>query len=254
MKRHLFLILVLLCSHQHGLWASDDAIDGLLRRAVEASVQKNYRQSYRLLFQAQQMAEQQNNAEKRFWVLTNMGINQAKQYNYPDALGNFTKAYQIATKELGLRQELSIRNNIAGIYMLEGQTDKALKEYLKIYELLDRLNAAEKDREQPGPELRKHIAKLQKELDSTEEWRDFTTYFEQVNASFLARLRENHPGLTASELRFLSLVCIHLSGKEIAQLLHITPEYCKKRKQQIARKMGLATSGELYGYLVSLQS
>ena len=57
MKRHLFLILVLLCSHQHGLWASDDAIDGLLRRAVEASVQKNYRQSYRLLFQAQQMAE-----------------------------------------------------------------------------------------------------------------------------------------------------------------------------------------------------
>ena len=121
-------------------------------------------------------------------------------------------------------------------------------------ELLDRLTLAEKDREQPGPELRKHIAKLRKELDSTEEWRDFTTYFEQVNASFLARLRENHPGLTASELRFLSLVCIHLSGKEIAQLLHITPEYCKKRKQQIARKMGLATSGELYGYLVSLQS
>ena len=154
MKRHLFLILVLFCIHQHCLWASDDAIDGLLRRAVEASVQKNYRQSYRLLFQAQQMAEQQNNAEKRFWVLTNMGINQAEQYNYADALGNFTKAYQIATKELGLLQELSIRNNIAGIYMLEGQTDKALKEYLKIYELLDRLNAAEKDREQPGPELR----------------------------------------------------------------------------------------------------
>ena len=124
----------------------------------------------------------------------------------------------------------------------------------QLRELLDRLTLAEKDREQPGPELRKHIAKLRKELDSTEEWRDFTTYFEQVNASFLARLRENHPGLTASELRFLSLVCIHLSGKEIAQLLHITPEYCKKRKQQIARKMGLATSGELYGYLVSLQS
>lgn len=124
----------------------------------------------------------------------------------------------------------------------------------QLRELLDRLNTAEKEREQPAPELRKHIAKLQKELDSTEEWRDFTTYFEQVNASFLAQLRENHPGLTASELRFLSLVCIHLSGKEIAQLLHITPEYCKKRKQQIARKMGLATSGELYGYLVSLQS
>lgn len=44
MKRHLFLLLVLLCTHLHSLWASDDAIDGLLRRAVEASVQKNYRQ------------------------------------------------------------------------------------------------------------------------------------------------------------------------------------------------------------------
>ena len=137
--------------------------------------------------------------------------------------------------------------------MLEGQTDKALKEYLKIYELLDRLNAAEKDREQPGPELRKHIAKMQKGLDSTEEWRDFTTYFEQVNVSFLMRLIEAHPTLTSNELRYLSLVSINLTSKEIARLLNITPEYCKKKKQMISRKMGLDNPHNLYAYLMQMQ-
>lgn len=130
----------------------------------------------------------------------------------------------------------------------------AANKFDQLRELLSQLQQIDKPTENPQQTLNQHIRKLQKELDSSEEWRDFTTYFEQVNVSFLVRLFEAHPTLTASELRFLSLVCINLSSKEIAQLLHITPEYCKKRKQQIARKMGLATSAELYGYLVSLQS
>ncbi len=134
------------------------------------------------------------------------------------------------------------------------KTLMAANKFDQLRELLSQLQQIDNPTETPQQALNQHIRKLQKELDSSEEWRDFTTYFEQVNVSFLVRLFEAHPTLTASELRFLSLVCINLSSKEIAQLLHITPEYCKKRKQQIARKMGLATSAELYGYLVSLQS
>lgn len=81
------------------------------------------------------------------------------------------------------------------------------------------------------------------------EWKDFTTYFEQTNGQFLQQLKHLHPTLTANELRYLSLVYINLSSKEIALLLNITPEYCKKKKQQVARKMGLTDPRTLYAYL-----
>lgn len=130
----------------------------------------------------------------------------------------------------------------------------AANKFDQLRELLSQLQQIDNPAEKPQQAFNQRIRKLQKELDLSEEWRDFTTYFEQVNVSFLVRLVDAHPALTASELRYLSLVCINLSNKEIAQLLHITPEYSKKRKQQIARKMGLASPSELYGYLVSLQS
>ncbi len=103
-----------------------------------------------------------------------------------------------------------------------------------------------------NPALRRSIAALHHQLDSSVEWRDFTTYFEQSNAHFVGELKRRHPSLTANEVRYLSLVYINLSAKEIALLLNITPEYCKKKKQQVARKMGLTDPRELYAYLAGM--
>lgn len=101
------------------------------------------------------------------------------------------------------------------------------------------------------PVLKRTIANLRHQLDSSVEWKDFTTYFEQANAAFIQSLKRNHPTLTANEIRYLSLVYINLSPKEIALLLNITPESCKKKKQQVARKMGLTDPKMLYDYLVN---
>jgi len=512
--------------------ANGAEIDDLIRRAISVSQQQDYRASYQLLFRAQQLAIEQKNDEKLFWVLTNLGINQAEQCNYVDALNNFTQAQQIAESNLSLRQVLSIRNNIAGLYALKGQDDKAIAAYLAIYKLIDkktqnndfrsgcalnianlyirigdtqralpymrvaekglskqRANAAvlcsmkaefllaegqpdsayavldktlrgnadnqdlrylqarillrlgytkvarniadslllqtgdfrfrkdlfqlmaevetaeanyplalaykdsvvqaaksifnnenerqyesmqiqfdswkkqeekhalnarnrwyvtflvlsilamlaalwawlmqlrahkrwkqfaalksqyqleqnerlERELNQQQAEAREkqieaqraieqrsqeliskalltaskndqlrvlldklaggrekslapeevkmYIQQMQKQLDSTEEWRDFTIYFERTNASFLTRLRERYPSLSANDTRFLSLVSIGLTTKEISLLLNITPEYCKKKKQNLAHKLGLSTTQELYTLLTDL--
>ena len=78
------------------------------------------------------------------------------------------------------------------------------------------------------------------------------THFEQTNQRFIVALREKHPSLTANEVRFLSFIYINLNTKEISSLLNITPEYCKKKKQQISQKMGLTSTSLLYSYLFSL--
>lgn len=517
------------CHTVPALAATSDKARQLVRQAANAAVHKDYRQSSALLFKARSEAEAAADYDQLFWVYTNLGINQAELLNYADALQHFTKAYQIATKHLDERRVLSIRNNIAGLYMMNHEQNKALAEYTKIYadikggtdsvftggcalniatlltdkhqyaqarpymeqaELLlgryaenraalvalrtdyllgtgntegayrlvadaqtkypalqhnadilylrartalmraladeavaqgrlalaqpgidlsmkraifDLLSQAynmqqcyeqalackdsvvavsdalsnltgqklyearqiqfdiwqkqqeidnykkrhalelallvvvliasgalvwalvvktknarqqrklahmELEREQvqrealqqklaneqaeqeqsrrtieqrsrelmskamqaanrndslrellhtletdsgldldKRPELKRTLAALRHQLDSTVEWKDFTTYFEQTNGQFLQQLKHLHPTLTANELRYLSLVFINLSSKEIALLLNITPEYCKKKKQQVARKMGLTDPRTLYAYL-----
>lgn len=517
------------CHAVPALAATSDKARQLVRQAANAAVHKDYRQSSALLFKARSEAEAAADYDQLFWVYTNLGINQAELLNYADALQHFTKAYQIATKHLDERRVLSIRNNIAGLYMMNHEQNKALAEYTKIYadikgstdsvftggcalniatlltdkhqyaqarpymeqaelllgryaenraalvtlrtdyllgtgntegayrlvadaqtkypalqhnadilylrartalmralaneavaqgrlalaqpgidlsmkraifELLSqaysmqqcyeqalackdsvvavsdalsnltgqklyearqiqfdiwqkqqeidnykkrhalemallvvvliasgalvwalvvktknarqqrKLAHMELEREQvqrealqqklaneqaeqeqsqrtieqrsrelmskamqaanrndslrellhtletdsgldldKRPELKRTLAALRHQLDSTVEWKDFTTYFEQTNGQFLQQLKHLHPTLTANELRYLSLVYINLSSKEIALLLNITPEYCKKKKQQVARKMGLTDPRTLYTYL-----
>lgn len=517
------------CHAMPALAATSDKARQLVRQAANAAVHKDYRQSSALLFKARSEAEAAADYDQLFWVYTNLGINQAELLNYADALQHFTKAYQIATKHLDERRVLSIRNNIAGLYMMNHEQNKALAEYTKIYadikgstdsvftggcalniatlltdkhqyaqarpymeqaelllgryaenraalvtlrtdyllgtgntegayrlvadaqtkypalqhnadilylrartalmraladeavaqgrlalaqpgidlsmkraifELLSQAYSMQQCYEQAlackdsvvavsdalsnltgqklyearqiqfdiwqkqqeidnykkrhalemallvvvliasgalvwalvvktknarqqrklahmeleheqvqrealqqklaneqaeqeqcrrtieqrsrelmskamqaanrndslrellhtletdsgldldkRPELKRTLAALCHQLDSTVEWKDFTTYFEQTNGQFLQQLKHLHPTLTANELRYLSLVYINLSSKEIALLLNITPEYCKKKKQQVARKMGLTDPRTLYAYL-----
>lgn len=512
---------------------SSDTARSLVRQAADAAVKKDYRRSSDLLLRARTEAERVTDYEQLFWVYTNLGINQAELLNYADALQHFTQAYQIATQHLDKRKVLSIRNNIAGLYMMNGEKAKALSEYQHIYHdlkrgkdnvfiggcalniatlLIDdrqckkalpfieeaerllgrdvenkpslvalrmdyllqmgraevaydlvkgvqqkypdlsvhpdlllcqartaqatgradeavaaaqrilltkggvdlsmkrsvfellasaytllndfpqalackdsvvrtadklsnvtgqklfearqiqfdiwqkqqeidsyrnqhrlelalmlvavvacailvwalwvqkrnsrqqrRLSALELEREQERRELLQHrladeqaeqqasqrtieqrsrelmskalqaanrtdalrdlihaleandvfsktndaalkrtLSALRHQLDASVEWKDFTTYFEQSNAQFIETLKARHPDLLPSDIRFLSLLYINLSSKEIALLLNITPEYCKKKRQRMARKLGLTDSRELYKYLTGL--
>lgn len=536
--RHIVPLLLFLACLLPTQAQSDASIRQLVRQAADAAVKRNYRLSADLLFKARSQAEATNNYEQLFWVYTNLGINQAELLNYADALQNFTKAHQIATEHLDRRSVLSIRNNIAGLYMMNHEGTKALDEYLKIYadlrkgsdsvliggcalniatllvdakryqeaqpymvkaetllsrdpgndlpllslrtdyllgteqaptayllvgqtaakhphlaslpetavlrartafytqrydevvaqaqtvlanksadlsmkraifELLSqtfkaqhryeealvckdsvqrmadsltnvtgqklfearqiqydiwkkqqeidnyrsrhqlelaligvaalallvlawalvvqvrnarqqrRLAALELQREQQehelmqqqmeqeqanllrdkeegqrtlelrgrelmsqalqaasrnealrsllevldadpalrqshNPRLRHTLVALRHQLDESSEWKDFTTYFEQANKHFLVELHARHPQLTPADIRFLTLIYINLSSKEISLLLNITPEYCKKKRLHLVRKMGLPSTQSLYEYLRSVSA
>ena len=103
------------------------------------------------------------------------------------------------------------------------------------------------------PELQPIIHKMQSQIKESagEDWNSFLIYFEQTNPSFLATLQAKHPDLTANDIRFLSYVYLNLDTKEIAKLLHITPEYCKKKKQNLAHKLKVPSS-KLFSYLSNM--
>lgn len=105
------------------------------------------------------------------------------------------------------------------------------------------------------PELSKnaslstHIKTLKNHLKTDDEWDSFITHFEEVNQGYLNRLKALHSSLTANDVRFICYIYMNLSTKEIASMLNITLEACRKRKERIAAKMELPDSSHLYDYL-----
>ncbi|MGH2665651.1 tetratricopeptide repeat protein [Flavobacterium sp.] len=101
--------------------------------------------------------------------------------------------------------------------------------------------------------LVEYIEILKNHLKTDNEWDNFITHFEEVNQGFLISLKSKHPNLTANDIRFLSYIYMNLSTKEIASMLNITQDSCRKRKERISAKMELEKEVNLYDYLASMQ-
>jgi len=97
-----------------------------------------------------------------------------------------------------------------------------------------------------------HIQTLKTHLKTDNEWDSFITHFEEVNQNFLMKLKARHPNLIANDIRFLSYIYMNLSTKEIASMLNIAPESCRKRKERISAKMEIPDDISLYDYLATI--
>lgn len=97
--------------------------------------------------------------------------------------------------------------------------------------------------------LLKTVRELKIHLKEDTRWEDFTTHFENVNNEFIQLLKIKHPDLNANDIRFLSFIYLNLNTKEIASLLNISPESCRKRKERLLKKLNLEADTSLYNYL-----
>ncbi|RZJ50367.1 MAG: sigma-70 family RNA polymerase sigma factor, partial [Flavobacterium sp.] len=61
-----------------------------------------------------------------------------------------------------------------------------------------------------------------------------------------------HPDLTPNDIRFIAYVYMDLTSKEIASMLNITLEACRKRKERIIQKLGISDDISLNAYLASI--
>lgn len=100
--------------------------------------------------------------------------------------------------------------------------------------------------------LANQIRNLKNHLKTDDEWDNFITHFEEVNHGFLTRLKSLHPSLTSNDVRFLAYIYMNLSIKEIASILNITIEACRKRKDRMAIKMEIPENINLYDYISTL--
>ncbi len=144
-----------------------------------------------------------------------------------------------------LNNEINTKNRqLAADVLIQSNKNELLEEMIK---KLSNTSTPSKDT------IKSIVQQLKSQLKESHNWDSFLVHFEQINPSFLSLIKEKHPDLTVNDIRLLSYIYLDLTTKEIASLLNITFESCKKKKQRLASKMGIETSG-LYNYLITIKT
>ncbi|MBB6680487.1 tetratricopeptide repeat protein [Aequorivita sp. 609] len=102
------------------------------------------------------------------------------------------------------------------------------------------------------PNLLIQIKELSKHLKNDPQLESFFRHFEDVNPGFSARLLKLNPKITQQDVRFIIYLRMNLSNNEIASLLNITSQSCRKRKERIRKKLNLPNDTTLASYIANI--
>jgi len=148
------------------------------------------------------------------------------------------------------RQELMKKSleqqqkELSTVSMLTAQRNKLIENILKS---LEKSEAVSND-----PALRKLMDHLKEQLHNSVGLDDLVVKVTSAAPDLATKLQAKHPDLSVSDIRFLSLIHLNLSNKEMAGLLNISPDSCKKRRMRIAKKLHLDSAADILAYLQSL--
>lgn len=80
----------------------------------------------------------------------------------------------------------------------------------------------------------------------------FNQKFNLLHTNFFDKLKNAHPDLTKSELKFCAYLKLNLSGSQIAKIANVTTEAIRKTRHRIRKKMNLDTKESLEDYISRL--
>lgn len=93
---------------------------------------------------------------------------------------------------------------------------------------------------------------LQNGLVKDKEWDDFNTWFEETNVHFYNRLKTLCPGISANDLRICALIKLNFSIKEMAGVLHISPDSVKTARYRLRKKLEIPPEENLSDFILGL--
>lgn len=96
------------------------------------------------------------------------------------------------------------------------------------------------------------LLRLIREVDRSEDWEQFSVYFNNVNAEFFSLLKNEFPDITSNELKLCAYIKMNLSSKEIAQMMNVTIKAVEVGRYRLRKKLKLSPEVNLYDFLLQL--
>jgi len=87
------------------------------------------------------------------------------------------------------------------------------------------------------------------QLDTIDDWEQFSEYFDKSNNDFLRKLKENNPTLTAADLKLCAYLRLSLSTKAIADLLNLSIRGVESSRYRLRKKLSLSNEVSLFDFV-----
>lgn len=199
--------------------------------------------------------------QTRFWIVTSMfililGMLLFVFYRYRQRLSMVQKNKELAEEKAltkSLENQLlaqSLEYQKKDLTSLALSTNRNLK---WLQNLENRLNNFQKN---TNFKKEAFLDELKKLVDEKKRINTFTDTLHQkiaaVNSEFYDHLKQQHPKLTAYEIKLCALIRINLDTKDIATILNISPTSANTSKYRLRKKLNLKPEDDLFDYLNAL--
>lgn len=151
-------------------------------------------------------------------------------------------------QEENLKQDLDQKARELSIHTLH-----VIQKNQVLEDLSARLETMVKDdRRDQKKQLQQIILQINRNFDHDQYWGEFRSVFEQVHQSFFTNLKNHAEGLTANDLKLVSLIKLNLSATEIATLLGISQDSLKVARYRLRKKINMPREENLNVFIQSL--
>lgn len=96
------------------------------------------------------------------------------------------------------------------------------------------------------------VKMVDKTIENQEDWNFFEKAFNHADKDFFRKVKEQHPALTANDLRLCVYLRLNMSSKEIAPLLNISSRSVEIKRYRLRKKLELEREVNLNDYFINL--
>lgn len=94
------------------------------------------------------------------------------------------------------------------------------------------------------------VRKINREMDTEQQWEVFEKHFESVHEEFLKRLKEEYSDLTPREMKLCAYLRLNISSKEIATLMNISTRGVEISRYRLRKKLRLEHDTNLTEFII----
>jgi len=121
---------------------------------------------------------------------------------------------------------------------------------IRIKELLDRTNP--KNGNSENNSFKKIYDIIEHNLSNENDWKIFSSHFDEAHSNFLKKIKSDHSLLTPSDLQLCAFLKMNLTSKEIAALLNISLRSVEVKRYRLRKKLDLEHDKNLVEYLLEV--
>ena len=101
-------------------------------------------------------------------------------------------------------------------------------------------------------ELRQLLNKINQNFNKDTYWDDFRRIFEEINQDFFDHLQQINPGLSATDIKFISLIKLNMNAPDIATLLGVSTDSLRVARYRLRKKLKLEQGTSLTAFIQSV--